>query len=106
IKKIQNLPNLKLILPAHGEIIDNPKETISAILERMNERERQVLDAINNHSKKGLSPDQILNLIYSKSKKFTRIIGRDWVVLTLKMLEKKELIKRTVVKKKMLFFLA
>ena len=106
IKKIQNLPNLKLILPAHGEIIDNPKETLSAILERMNERERQVLDAINNHSKKGLSPDQILNLIYSKSKKFTRIIGRDWVVLTLKMLEKKELIKRTVVKKKMLFFLA
>jgi len=106
IKKLQSLPNLKLILPAHGEIIENPKETLSAILERMNERQTQVLGAINNHSEKGLSPDDILNLIYPHSKKFTRIIGRDWVVLTLKMLEKKNIIKRAIVKKKILFFLA
>ena len=105
IKKIQNLPNLKLILPAHGEIINNPKETLSAILERMNKRKRQVLEAITSNSKNGLSPDDILNLIYPNTKKFTRIIGRDWIVLTLKMLEEKELIKRLVVKKKILFFL-
>ena len=43
---------------------------------------------------------------YHKIKKFTRIIGRDWVVLILKMLENKELIKRAVVKNKILFFLA
>jgi len=106
IKKMQNLPNLKLILPAHGEIIENPKETLTAILKRMNERQTQVLEAINNHSEKGLSPDEILNMIYPYSKKFTRIIGRDWVVLTLKMLEKKNIIKRAIVKKKILFFLA
>ena len=106
IKKIQNLPDLKLILPAHGEIIENPKETLTAILERMNERQEQVLDAITKHSEKGLSPDDILNLIYRGTKKFTRIIGRDWVVLTLKMLEKKEVIKRAIVKNKILFFLA
>lgn len=106
IKKLQNLPKLKLILPAHGEIIENPRETLTSILERMDERQKQVLDAINKHSEKGLSPDDILKMIYTKRKRFTRIIGRDWVVLTLKMLEKKELIKRVVVKKKVLFFLA
>jgi len=104
IKKLQKLPNLKLILPAHGEIIENPKETLTAILKRMNERQTQVLDAITNHSEKGLSPDDILNLIYPYSKKFTRIIGRDWVVLTLKMLESRKLIKREIKKKKILFF--
>ena len=82
------------------------KETLTAILERMNERQEQVLDAITKHSEKGLSPDDILNLIYRGTKKFTRIIGRDWVVLTLKMLEKKEVIKRAIVKNKILFFLA
>ncbi|MBY8985280.1 MAG: MBL fold metallo-hydrolase [Candidatus Lokiarchaeota archaeon] len=106
IKKFQNLPNLLLILPAHGEIIDNPEETLSAILERMNERQKQVIDAISNHSEKGLSPDDILNLIYPKSRRFTRMIARDWVVLTLKMLEKKDIIKRAIVKKKILFSLA
>ncbi|MHA1930886.1 MAG: MBL fold metallo-hydrolase [Promethearchaeota archaeon] len=105
IKKIQNLPNLNLILPAHGEVIENPKDNLIAILERMNERQKQVLDAINKHSEKGLSPDDILNLIYPNSKRFIRIIARDWVVLTLKMLEEKEIIKRTIVKKKILFFL-
>ena len=80
IKKLQNLPNLKLILPAHGEIIENPKETLSAIIERMNERQKQVLDAIYNHSEKGLTPDDILNLIYPHNKRFTRIIARDWIV--------------------------
>jgi len=106
IKKLQNLPNLKLILPAHGEIIENPKETLSAIIERMNERQKQVLDAIYNHSEKGLTPDDILNLIYPHNKRFTRIIARDWIVLTLKLLEKKGVIRRATVKKKILFFIA
>ncbi len=106
IKKLQNLPNLKLILPAHGEIIENPKKTLSAIIERMNERQKQVLDAIYNHSEKGLTPDDILNLIYPHNKRFTRIIARDWIVLTLKLLEKKEVIRRATVKKKILFFIA
>ncbi len=106
IKKMQSLPNLKLILPAHGETIENPKETIAAIMERMNERQAQVLDAIKNYSEKGVSPDQILDIIYPKTRRFTRIIGRDWVVLTLKFLEEKGIIRREIVKKKILFFLA
>ena len=106
IKNLQSLPNLKLILPAHGEVIENPKETLTAILERMNERQKQVLDAIKNYSGKGLSPDHILNMIYPKTRKFIRIIARDWVVLTLKFLEEKGTIRREIVKKKILFFLA
>ncbi|MFX1457244.1 MAG: MBL fold metallo-hydrolase [Promethearchaeota archaeon] len=106
IKKLQNLPKLKLILPAHDETIDNPKETLVAILERMHERENQVLNAIRNGSEKGVSPDEILKILYPKRrKKITRIIGRDWVVLTLKYLEEKRIIERKIVRKKILFSL-
>ena len=104
IRNLQNLPNLKLILPAHGEIIKNPKETLTAILERMQEREEQLLNAIYKHSKKGLSPEDIVKIIYSNENKMVRIIARGWVVLTLKMLEKENKIKRKVIKKKILFF--
>ena len=104
IRQLQNLPNLKLILPAHGNIIENPKETLSAILERMKEREDQVLNAIYGHSGKGLSPKNIIKIIYPNEKKILRIIARGWVVLTLKMLENRNLIKRQIIKKKILFF--
>ncbi len=104
IQQLQNLPNLKLILPAHGDVIENPKECIAAILERMKEREQQVIDVIINNSEKGSSPKDILKAIYHNKNKFLRMIARSWVVLTIKMLENKNLIKRKVAKKKILFF--
>ncbi|MFX0082078.1 MAG: MBL fold metallo-hydrolase [Candidatus Hodarchaeota archaeon] len=104
IKKYQNLPNIKLILPAHGEIIENPKETLNAILTRMKEREEQLLAAIKKHSENGLSPEKLTKIIYNRNRKFIQIIARDWIVLTLKKLEKESLIKRRIIKRKILFF--
>jgi glyoxylase-like metal-dependent hydrolase (beta-lactamase superfamily II) len=104
IKQYQKLPKLELILPAHGEIITNPKATLSAILLRMKEREEQILNAINQHSTKGLSPDQIMKIIYPKENKIKKIIARDWVVLMLKYLESKGLLKRQIKRNRILFF--
>ena len=104
IRYYQNLPNLKLILPAHGDIIENPQETLIAILLRMKEREEQVLDAINTHSEKGISPKDIVKIVYPKRRSITRMIGRGWVVLTLKMLETKQIIERKTIKREILFF--
>lgn len=104
IQKFQSLPNLELILPAHGEVIDNPKETLKAILDRMKEREDQVLKEIRTHSIKGLSPDDIFQIFYPNKGKVMRYIARDWVVLTLKMLENQNKIRRQLIKKEILFF--
>ncbi|MFX1572491.1 MAG: MBL fold metallo-hydrolase [Promethearchaeota archaeon] len=104
IRNLKNLPNLKLILPAHGEIIKNPKDILTAILERMHDREKQVLNVIYKHPQKGLSPDDIVKIIYFSENKIKRMIARSWVVLILKMLEKQNKIKRKVLKKKILFF--
>ena len=104
IRQYQNLPKLELILPAHGDIIINPKETLSAILKRMKEREEQLLNAINHHSNKGLSPENLMKIIYPKEKRITTIIARDWVVLMLKNMEIKGIIRRQIKKKRILFF--
>lgn len=104
IQQYQNLPKLELILAAHGDIITNPKETLSAILKRMKEREDQLLNAINQHSINGLSPEDLIKIIYPKERKIIKIIARDWVVLMLKFMESKGLIRRQIRKNRILFF--
>jgi glyoxylase-like metal-dependent hydrolase (beta-lactamase superfamily II) len=104
IKIIEKLPNLKLILAAHGSPIEDPQKRITEILIHRKEREKQVLDIIYNNSKKGISPKEIIKAIYPNNSRFLHQVARGWVVLTLKMLENKNLIKRKDTKKKILFF--
>ncbi|MFW9989640.1 MAG: MBL fold metallo-hydrolase [Candidatus Odinarchaeota archaeon] len=104
IEKIGNLPNLQLILAAHGSIIENPKDRIKEILTHRRQRESQVLKIIQNNFKNGISPKDIIKIIYSNGGRLRRQIARGWVVLTLKMLEEKNLIQRKNTKKKILFF--
>jgi len=104
IKTIQKLPNLKLILAAHGSPIENPKERIAEILSHRKSREKQVLDIIYNNSPNGISPKEIIRAIYPDNSRFLHQVARGWVVLTLKLLENKYLIRRQDTKKKILFF--
>ncbi len=104
IEKIRNLPNLQLILAAHGSPIENPKDRIREILTHRKQRENQVLKIIQDNSNNGISPKDIIKTIYSNSTRFRRQIARGWVVLTLKMLQEKNLIQRQDTKKKILFF--
>jgi len=104
IETIQKLPNLKLILAAHGSPIEQPKERIIEILSHRKDRETQVLDIINKNSKNGISPKEIIRAIYTDNSRFLHQVARGWVVLTLKLLENKNLIRRKNSKKKILFF--
>ncbi|MFX1504172.1 MAG: MBL fold metallo-hydrolase [Promethearchaeota archaeon] len=104
IENIQNLPNLNLILAAHGSPIENPKERIEEILLHRKEREKQVLNIIIENSSTGISPKDIIKDIYPQNSRFIYQVARGWVVLTLKMLEEKNMIKRQDTKKKILFF--
>ena len=104
IKRIQQLPNLKLIFTAHGNPITNPKERINEILKHREERTKQVLQLIKKNSIDGISPRQIVLKLYSQNSRMIRQIARGWVVLTLKMLEKQHLIKRSIMKKEIRFY--
>ncbi|MFX1594306.1 MAG: MBL fold metallo-hydrolase, partial [Promethearchaeota archaeon] len=103
IEAIQELPNLKLILAAHGSPIENPKERIAKILSHRKEREKQVLEIIYNNSEKGISSKEIIRAIYPDNSRFFHQVARGWVVLTIKLLENKNLIRRQDAKKNILF---
>jgi glyoxylase-like metal-dependent hydrolase (beta-lactamase superfamily II) len=86
IKKIQNLPNLKLILPAHGSPIKDPKNRIKEILSHRNERTDQVFKLIQEHPKEGITPNEIIKALYPQDGKFKQGVARGWCSLTLNML--------------------
>ncbi|MEE9379243.1 MAG: MBL fold metallo-hydrolase [Candidatus Lokiarchaeia archaeon] len=104
IEAIQKLPNLNLILAAHGSPIENPKERLADILIHRKEREKKVLNIIYENSEKGISPKEIIRNLYPNENKFLHQVARGWVVLTLKMLEEKKLIKRMESKKEIRFY--
>ncbi|UCD01436.1 MAG: MBL fold metallo-hydrolase [Promethearchaeota archaeon] len=104
IEQFKKLPNLKLILTAHGSPIENPHERLDEILKHRKEREQQVLNIIHKHSERGISPKGIIKTIYANESRFLHTVARGWVVLTLKKLENNNQIKRQVTKNKILFF--
>lgn len=91
---IHSLPNLKVILPAHGDLIENPKERIEEILKHREYRTKQVKKIVQEHSKMGVSPSDIIQMIYPNEKRMLREIARGWVCLTLKMLEQSNQVRR------------
>jgi len=104
IETIQKLPNLKIILAAHGALINNPRERTIEILEHRKERTQQVLDIVKEHTENGTSPDEIIQKLYPNKKKMRTEIARGWVCLTLKMLEEQNVIKRIEGKKEIKFY--
>ncbi len=104
VETIQNLPNLKIILAAHGNIINNPRERSIEILKHRKERTQNLLDIIEAYPEKGISPNDIIRELYPNGKKIRFEMVRGWVCLTIKMLEKENLIKRIEDKKEIKFY--
>ena len=104
VETILNLPNLKIILAAHGNIINNPKERSLEVLKHRKERTRNLLDIIKAYPEKGISPNDIIRKLHPNGKKMRFELARGWVCLTIKMLEKDNLIKRIEGKKEIKFY--
>ncbi len=104
VETIQKLPNLKIILAAHGALINNPIERTIEILKHRKERTQQVLDIVKEFTENGTSPDEIIRKLYPNKKKMRTEIARGWVCLTLKMLEEQNVIKRIEGKKEIKFY--
>lgn len=103
IKEIQKLPNLNLILGAHGKPIAEPEKRIKEILEHRNQRTQQIIAIIKNSSEKGVKTEDIIKELYTDGNRMIRQMARGWISLTLKMLEEENQIKRIEEKKKIRF---
>jgi glyoxylase-like metal-dependent hydrolase (beta-lactamase superfamily II) len=104
IKRILKLPNLKVILAAHGSAILEPIKRLNDILEHRKKRTQQVLDIIKDNSKNGTSPDEIIRRLYPTRKRIQFRVARGWVCLTIKMLESKNIVQRIEDKKEIKFY--
>ena len=104
IEKIQNLPNLKLILSAHGSPIENPQERIAIILKHRKERTQQIIDLLKENSDAGISAWSIVEKLYSNSNLMIKNAARGWICLTLRDLEEQGVARRVVGKKVINFF--
>jgi glyoxylase-like metal-dependent hydrolase (beta-lactamase superfamily II) len=104
LENYSKLRNLKLILPAHGEPIENPKERINEIILHRKKRIKQVFDLIAESKKNGLTLKEIINKIYTNGNKMIKQIARGWVCLTLKKLEEENHIFRQESKNEIRFF--
>jgi ribonuclease/clavin/mitogillin len=47
LERLLALPNLKVICPGHGPVIENPREYIEGYIRHRNQRERQILEALS-----------------------------------------------------------
>lgn len=104
IQYMQNLPYLSIILPAHGQIISNPRQRIKEILDHRKERATQTLQIINENKSLGTSPTDIIKTLYPDTAKVMREFARGWVCLTLKSLEAQNKIIRKEEKKHIYFY--
>jgi len=101
---IKNLPNFKLVLPAHGRSIKNPLRRVEEIINHRKERTKQVIGIVNNSPDKGITPTELIDELYPQGAKIIQRIGRGWVCLTLKLLEEQNLVTHAIVNKKIKFY--
>jgi glyoxylase-like metal-dependent hydrolase (beta-lactamase superfamily II) len=94
LKHVLELPKLNIILPAHGSPIEQPKKRVEEILSHRNKRTNQVLNVIRECSIEGVTLKEITHSLYPNISRFMRDVTRGWISLTLKMLEKKKLIRK------------
>jgi len=86
LKKYKELPNLKIILPAHGAVIHNPIERIDELIEWRKKRTEDVLNLIS--SMECISRKDIMKKLYPNGK-VKRYLAEGWIELTLKELVEK-----------------
>ncbi|MBD3195393.1 MAG: MBL fold metallo-hydrolase [Candidatus Lokiarchaeota archaeon] len=104
IKKIQRLPNLEIILPSHGSPITSPKARIKELLEHRENRKNQVLEIINSYPSRGITVESLIEKFYPGQTKFMHGVARGWIILTLDLLKKRNLIEQKSVSGHINFF--
>ncbi len=97
------LPNLKLILSAHGSAITNPRERISELIRWRHERTAHVLKLVRESGVRGIALYEMLNALYEKESWFKHRMGEGWVIVSLEYLERQGIIRHRIVGKKVYF---
>ncbi len=83
LEKMLSLPDLKIILPAHGSPILNPYERLKEIIEWRRKRTNDVLKLLEQSSTEGVTVRDILKKLYPSESRMKKEFAGGWVELTL-----------------------
>jgi glyoxylase-like metal-dependent hydrolase (beta-lactamase superfamily II) len=86
LERIRQLPNLNLILSAHGSPIKNPVERIQGAIEHREKRTSDLFQLVLKSGKKGLAYGEIFNAVYPGANRFKRFLLGGWILVTLQYL--------------------
>ncbi len=90
------LPELKLILPAHGSPIPEPRHRIQEAISHRKKRTDELLDLIRKKGDTGITFNQIFHTYYPKVRLQEKLILRGWILTTLEYLNEKALITGSI----------
>ena len=94
LRKMIDLPNLKLILPAHGNPVDKPHQRLNEIIDWRLKRTEDVYEIVKNSAPEKLSLKDMLDKLYPNDKRLKKRFAEGWVELTLHKLERENKILR------------
>lgn len=86
LERIRELPNLNLILSAHGSLIENPVERIQGAIAHREKRTNDLFQLVLKSGKKGLTYGEIFNAVYPGTHRFKRFLLGGWILVTLQYL--------------------
>lgn len=99
VKEISNLPNLKLILGAHGSIIKDPRQRLNKILKHRKDRTKQIKELVMKNNRNGITSTAITKELYPGESRMKHRMAKGYIVLTLQYLEKNQKIYSKIDKK-------
>lgn len=103
LEYLLTLPDLKIILPAHGSPIKEPFKRINQAIAYRKKRTEDILNLIQNAGKTGINFKIIFKTIYPAAKFHEKFILRGWILTTLEYLLEQEMITRSPEGKNMVF---
>ncbi|MBN2223386.1 MAG: MBL fold metallo-hydrolase [Deltaproteobacteria bacterium] len=96
VQYMRDLPNLTLILSAHGGLITNPRERLREILRWRERRTREVCEIVKRSGANGVTVRTIVGRLYGNESRSKQRMASGWVKVTLKHLEDTNKVVRKV----------
>lgn len=93
LEYLLTLPDLKLILPAHGSPITEPVKRIKETINHRHQRTKEMRVIISQTGNAGISFDEIFKKFYPTVKFYEKYILTGWILTTLEyLIQKKEIV--------------
>lgn len=88
LEGVMNTVGLKVLFCGHGSPVTTPGERVSRLIRYRLDRVEDVFDIVSGSGSEGVSLNEVINTVYLNESGFKKNLGRGWITITLKYLER------------------